>query len=301
MTSFETRLAAHVAFILGCKDEGFVSAPPQGMSSSVFFLTLRGTDYAVKHGKDAMKDVPALELIRERGARIPVPEVAASFMFEETPVLVMKRITFPLLESVSAADLPAYIPSMVAIMKELHTITSPTPYIVSGAQALPSWKDHILAQFDGRNIDWEEVLERPGLDRALVADALNRFRTLLVESDLEPATYTLLHTDFNQRNLFVDPAAKSIAGVVDWEDAVFGDPLYDFARIRMFLWHFALPEETVTAYYDLMRYTEAEKKREQLYWTARVIQYLAWYSEEDTSFNTSRIALHQDYLRKIKW
>ena len=145
------------------------------------------------------------------------------------------------------------------------------------------------------------MLERKALDCNLVANALDRFRKILAASELELPTYALLHTDFNQRNLFVNPATKTIDGVVDWEDAVFGDPIYDFARIRMFLWHFALPETTTTAYYDHMQYSNEEKRREWLYWTARVIQYLAWYSEEDTAFNISRIALHQDYLRAIQW
>ncbi len=302
MTDFETRLTAYIHKILAHEgDDWSVSSPPQGMSSSVFFLTLGGMEYAVKYGVDAAKDVPAIALIRDHGARVPVPEVVESFVFEEVPIVVMKRIVFPLLESVPVADLPAYLPSMLDLMEELHTITNPTPKIVSAPGELASWKEYLLAQFDGRTIDWEEILGRKALDRALVADALDRFRALLAASDLELSSYTLLHTDFNQRNLFVDLATKTISGIVDWEDAVFGDSIYDFARIRMFLWHFDLPEMAISVYYNRTRYNDTEKQREWLYLTARVIQYLAWYSEEDTTFNTSRIALHQNYLRAIRW
>lgn len=302
MTDFETRLASYICKTLTHDgDDGRVSSPPQGMSSNVFFLTLAGEEYAVKYGKDATKDVPAIALMRARGVHVPVPEVISSFEFDEVPVLVMRRITFPLLEDVSAADLPMYIPSMLDVMEELHTITNSMPQVVSGSRMIASWKDYLLAQFDGRTIDWEEVLKRKALDHALVRDALDRFCALLVASEIEPASYALLHTDFNQRNLFVDPATKTISGVIDWEDAIFGDPIYDFARVRMFIWHFALPDTAVAAYYDRLNYTDEERWREWLYWTARVIQYLAWYSEEETPFNASRIALHQDYLRGIRW
>ena len=300
MHDFATRLAAYINEQI-VHGNGAVSFPPQGMSSSVFFLFANGIEYAVKYGSDATKDAPAIELIRHRGVRVPVPEVVTTLVFEEVPVLVMKRITLPLLESVSALELPTYVPSMIAVMKELHTITNPKPQKLSSSQNLVSWKDYILSQLDKRTINWTEVLKRDVLDHALVANALERFSAMLISSDLEPSTYALLHTDFNQRNLFVDPTTKTIGGIIDWEDAVFGDPVYDFARIRMFLWHFGLQENIVESYYDSMRYTDDEKRREWLYWTARVIQYLAWYSEENTEFNASRIALHQDYLRAIRW
>jgi aminoglycoside phosphotransferase (APT) family kinase protein len=113
--------------------------------------------------------------------------------------------------------------------------------------------------------------------------------------------YSLLHTDFNQRNLFVDPKHHEISGIVDWEDAMFGDSVYDFARVRMYLWHFNFSEAAIRDYYDLVDFSADQKKLENLYWLSRVIQYLAWYSEELTEFNVARIKLHQEYLRNYVW
>lgn len=43
------------------------SIPPQGMTSQVFFVAIdNGDEYAIKYGEDAMKDVPAFELIGEK-------------------------------------------------------------------------------------------------------------------------------------------------------------------------------------------------------------------------------------------
>ena len=49
-----------------------VETPPQGMSSSVFFIkTTEGKGYVVKYGIDAAKDLPALRLISEKHIDIP--------------------------------------------------------------------------------------------------------------------------------------------------------------------------------------------------------------------------------------
>ena len=114
-------------------------------------------------------------------------------------------------------------------------------------------------------------------------------------------SYSLLHIDFNQRNLFVNPDTNEIAAIIDWGEAMFGDPIYDFARVRMLIWHFKLGDEVVQNYYDLMSYTPEQKKLDDLYWLSRVIEYLAYYSEELNEFNTGRIKLHQDFLRNFNW
>lgn len=281
--------------------ERHVSHPPQGMSSGVFFIRLSDQEYAVKYGKDATKDVDAITLIKDRGVHVPVPDFFSSFVFETVPVLILKKVEFPLLDSVPKDTIAEYVPSMIAVMKELHTIKSETPYVVSGGIKFSSWNDYILAQFDGKTINWDEVLQRSVLDSTLISAAIEKFIATLHILDLSLSEYSLLHTDFNQRNLFVDPNTHTIQGVIDWEDAVFGDPLYDFARIRMLLWHFDVPESTLHTYYTIVKFTEHEIQRERLYWVSRVIQYLAWYSEEETPFNLSRIVLHQNFLREYVW
>jgi aminoglycoside phosphotransferase (APT) family kinase protein len=299
---FEQRLTGYIHETLSYEGKKqYVSHPPQGMSSSVIFVHLNGNEYAVKYGKDATKDVPAIVLIKERLPHFPVPVILTHFVFEEIPVVVLQKVEFPLLDSVSKDDIPHYIPSMVSVMKELHTIKSEKPYVVSGNKDLVSWKDYMLAQFDGTTIDWSEVLQRNTLDHDLVASSLQQCVAAINKQVVPLPEYALLHTDFNQRNLFVDPKNRVISGVIDWEDAVFGDPLYDFARIRMFIWHFGLSEDAIHAYYNALELTSVEMKRERLYWVSRVVQYLAWYSEEETDFNLSRIALHENFLRTYEW
>ncbi len=295
-----------VAYIESEYNSGFplksLELPPQGMSSSVFFITLsNGIDCAVKYGTNAMKDVPALELITKKQIDIPVPALIASFIFEDVPVIILKRINFPLLESVPVGEMPLYVPSMVKNLKELHKIQSEIPGLLAHKKDGETWKGIMLSIFDGGDMDWNEVAARKSLDGGLVLASVTKIKKKIGDTVFDLKEYSLLHTDFNQRNLFVNPESHEISGIVDWEDAMFGDPIYDFARVRMYLWHFNFSEAAIHDYYDLMNFSADQKKLEDLYWLSRVIQYLAWYSEELTEFNVARIKLHQEYLRNYSW
>lgn len=56
----------------------------------------------------------------------------------------------------------------------------------------------------------------------------------------------LLHADLSNHNIFVDPDTGGLTALLDWEDALIGDPLYDLADWATFhdadedLWHICL-------------------------------------------------------------
>lgn len=300
-TSFSTKLISRIETELGVTITK-TQTPPQGTSSQVFFVTTTdGHEYAIKYGKDAMKDVPALELIQQKGALVPVPKLYASFVFEDTPVIVLERIYSPLLESVSSPEMERYIPSMIQTLRELHKINSPTPGFLTDTEHTKTWREILLSIFNGETFDWHEIAQREGVDGDLILRSVNFITEKIIHTEFPSGPYALLHTDFNQRNLFIDPQSDRITAVVDWEEALYGDPLYDFARVRMLMWHFNFSEEAVSSYYELMRYSQEERGRENLYWLSRVIQYLGWYSEELTEFNRGRIEMHQQYLKDYVW
>ena len=276
--------------------------PPQGMTSAVFIVrTLTGEEYAVKSGDQAQDDLPILKLISLSKIAIPVPKIIKSFVFEECPVVIQERIAYPLLESVPTSEIYRYLPSMVSQLKMLHTIKSNKPGLLNNLNNSGLWKDIIMAIFDGTDFNWEEISNRKCLDKNLVLTSVSRIIDKIGKSEFIKQDYSLLHTDFNQRNLFVNPITHQIAGIIDWGEALFGDPIYDFARIRMLIWHFGLPLGVLQNYRKLTDYNLEQIKREDLYWLTRVIQYLAWYSDKPTDFDLGRINLHQEFLRNYHW
>jgi aminoglycoside phosphotransferase (APT) family kinase protein len=198
-------------------------------------------------------------------------------------------------------EMPKYVPSIIRSLKELHKIKSESPGLLVGKKDGETWKGMMLSTFDGGDIDWSEVSKRGSLDGELILVSVSKMKKKIENTVFDLKEYSLLHTDFNQRNLFVDSEHHEISGIVDWEDAMFGDPIYDFARIRMYLWHFNFNKGAISDYYNLVDFSADQKKLEDLYLLSRVIQYLAWYSEELTEFNVSRIKLHQEYLKNYSW
>jgi aminoglycoside phosphotransferase (APT) family kinase protein len=61
---------------------------------------------------------------------------------------------------------------------------------------------------------------------------------------------TLVHSDFRNGNLIVDPARGAVA-VLDWELAHVGDPMRDLGWLATRSWRFGVPEKEVGGFGDL--------------------------------------------------
>lgn len=280
------------------------SIPPQGMGSSVIFLRDDiGNEYAIKQSNENNNDANVLKILLKSNVDIAVPKLIDSFSFEGKSIVILEKISAPLLESVETSQMSKYIPSMVENLRKLHKVNSDKTGFLNSNQKYVLWQDFLLSFFNGNNsnLDWTEIVERQGLDKQLILDSIDKIIKVISKTKFIDSNYSLLHSDFNQRNLFVNPETNDLAAIIDWGEAMYGDPIYDFARIRMYIWHFNLGDKVIEEYYSLLNYTDEQKKLDTLYWLSRVIEYLAYYSEELNEFNTSRIKLHQGFLRNFNW
>lgn len=277
---------------------------PQGMDSEVIFVTdKQGKKYVIKYGINAISDSLAYGILFDNNISIPVPQVFGNFEFAGKNVIILQKIDYPLLETVPTGKMSKYIPSMIKNLKKIHKIKSDQPGFLSETNDKQNWKKILLSKFNGVNIDlnWPEIAKRNYLDEKLVLQSVNKILKKINNFKFINKSYSLLHTDFNQRNLFINPNSNNLTGIIDWGEAMFGDPIYDFARIRMYIWHFHLSAKTLKDYYNILSFNPYEKNLEELYWVYRIIEYLAYYSEEETDFNISRINLHQNFLRNYDW
>lgn len=277
---------------------------PQGMDSDVFLVIDKNeNEYAIKYGTGADMDVLAYNLFKANSVKVPTPKMFGNFVMNNKPVIVLERIKFPLLETVPINKMYRYILSMVENLKEIHKIKSDKAGYLSDQNKDLVWKDVFLSKFSGSDtsLNWSEISKRKGLNEKLILDSIGKMLEITNLVNFIDKPYSFLHTDFNQRNLFINPNSENITGIIDWGEAMFGDPIYDFARIRMYLWHFNLGDEAVDKYYKLLSYKPNERRLENLYWLSRVIEYLAYYSEELNKFNIGRIKLHQDFLINYDW
>ena len=271
--------------------------PPQGMDSEVFFVADENKkEFAIKYGTGVSVDVLTYDLLQANDIKVPFPKYFGTFMVNGKQVIILEKYDFPLLETIPANKMARYIPSMLENLKEIHKIKF---NIIDHS----SWKNYLISKFNSStpSLNWVKISKRNGLNKKLIIDSVEKILNIINHTDFKSSSYSFLHTDFNQRNIFVDSNSNNIAGIIDWGEATYGDPIYDFARVRMFIWHFNLGNKTVSKYNKLMDFTDQEKKLEELYWTSRVIEYLAYYSEELNEFNIGRIKMHQDFLTNYNW
>ncbi len=272
--------------------------PPQGMDSQVFIVKDENKkEYIIKYSNWAINDKLAYELIIKNNLNIPIPRMIGSFNFQDKYVLILEKLDYPLLETTD--NKAKYITSMIANLKEIHKVKSNIAGMLNSKENI-TWKEILLSKYNGKDklLNWGSICKRPLLKPTLIQDSIARLVKNITNTQFITHNYSLLHPDFNQRNLFINPNTADITGIIDWSESMFGDPIYDFARLRMFIWHFKLGKDVLDSYYKLLSFNDEERKLEDIYFTSFIIEYLAYYSEESNEFNNSRIETHQEYLAK---
>lgn len=278
--------------------------PKQGLDGEVLLATdAKGNEFAIKFGINAINDVIALNFIKEKKLDLPVPKMLGYFFFDNKTIVILEKINFPLLESISMDDRAKYIGSMITNLNKIHSIKSNIAGYIDNQDDKILWKEFLLFKYSGNDpqFNWDKISYRDGIDTKLIRESIAAIIKKIENQVFLDTTYSLLHTDFNQRNLFVNSESNEIAGIIDWGDAVFGDPLYDFARVRMFMWHSNLKNDDLEVYYKLLGLTNKEKKLEELYLLSQIIDYVAWFSVVKNDFITSKLKRHQDFLRAYNW
>jgi aminoglycoside phosphotransferase (APT) family kinase protein len=92
-----------------------------------------------------------------------------------------------------------------------------------------TWQDFLFCNAD-QHVD---TCQRAGLitaaEQQLIFDLIGRARPLIQSRPMR-----LLHGDFASHNLCVELTDKRVTHVLDWEDALVGDPLFDLAMALTF-------------------------------------------------------------------
>jgi aminoglycoside phosphotransferase (APT) family kinase protein len=225
--------------------EGMSLQPLEGGFSGETFLGPGDDPYVVRiYRRDpdrAPIDAALLRLVRDI---LPVPNVEeVRFATVDTPaVLVTLRLTrgHPLdvlLDETDEADID-WRRLGTSLGRALATLSG-VPFLRSGAFADPD-----LAAAPGSLSDdlreWAEQHRDTGrLSTWATADWNGLLEVVddaeeTMWSDGELPRPVLVHSDFNTKNLLVDPDTWEITGVLDWEFAHAGNPYADFGNLTRF-------------------------------------------------------------------
>lgn len=248
----------------------------------VFATAADGGRVVVKVGEDAHTDAYVLDLLR--GRRVRVPRLLAQGEVRADgrayPAVVMTRVAGEPLAASTAAGF--YLPAIVGQVRRTQRVATaqgagPALRVARGAGAPTTWKAYLLAILAGADpeFDWDGLCAHPLIDTAVLGRALAVVGARVAALP-EPESYRLLHGDLNPHNILV--AGGALAGIVDWSYTRYGDPLFDFARLRMN--PFVRRDAAATAaYFALLRLVPAAREREETYYRFNLLEYVNWYAQ----------------------
>ncbi|WP_176921599.1 phosphotransferase family protein [Pseudonocardia oroxyli] len=158
-----------------------------------------------------------------RAAGLLVPDVLGQATTGPRSVLVLSALLGPSLEEFllveSRAAVDAVVVELGAQLRLLHASTKSGwgPLRPNAAQGTPTWSDFLRPP--------REVLE--DLELSVPAGLLARALEAVDDADTTTHESALVHGDFRPANVVVLPSGS--VGLVDFEHAMIGDPLWDLA------------------------------------------------------------------------
>lgn len=193
-----------------------------GEESLVVFHRRRGANVVVKMTSGADVEAAALRLADKQG--VPVPRVHE----RRGSTLYLEWI--PGKEPQESDANPRYLRRLASAVRALHgirapgigNILAPKPY---GDAA---WKGYLKRRFDRSLRALERKRRISARDRARLEDAFSELAAAGLRS-FEP---TLVHGDLHLWNTRVTTGDQVV--LLDFDDAFFGDPLFDLAPFRYF-------------------------------------------------------------------
>lgn len=163
-------------------------------------------------------------------ANLPVPEVVATGLLQDGHAYcVSRRLPGVTLQDLVPAQLPAVLEPVAVVLDaiggtDIGMTRGFGPLDADGIGSYPTWRDFLTSVGDRRRYDWQGLGSRAGLE------GIDRLLDLVASlAGHCPEVRRLVHGDFGSNNVLTD--GHAITGVIDWSEALAGDPLYDVANI----------------------------------------------------------------------
>ncbi|MEU2648371.1 aminoglycoside phosphotransferase family protein [Streptomyces albidoflavus] len=202
-----------------------------GAWSQAYALMLNGAEVVLRvgaHGEDFAKDEVVARLA---GPGLPVPPVLARGEAEGWAYAVSGRVRGSALDDLSGEAVARTLPSLLraldaAARVDLAGTSGYGIWTSDGLAPHASWPEALLAIGDEtpRVPGWRTALVDIGFGLGPVEAGLSALGAL---TPYLPDERRLIHGDLLSRNVLVGEGA--ITGVLDWGNALYGDPLYDAA------------------------------------------------------------------------
>lgn len=207
-----------------------------GNVAEVYQFSVNGRDYVVRFAAPEFAAFEQEAFIADRYASplVPIPRIAAIGQTGDRSYAISEAAPGEHIDALLPAETAALSASLFDVLDAIHAAdTSNTTgwgWIGRDGNGLSSsWGAHIGAIVDPSHDHpyygtWASVFGATALELADIKPLAQALTDLL---PVCPEQRTLLHGDFGFTNVLV--ADGRITAVLDWANALYGDPLYDLA------------------------------------------------------------------------
>ena len=166
---------------------------------------------------------------------LPIPRAVATGRTADGYFAISERAAGRTLAEYSPAERRALLPAMLDTLDAIGQADTRAargygPWGSDGHGGFASWRGYLAAivenETDGFYQDWHALFRDSFLERAVYEVVYERMLQLAAFCPEERA---LIHNDYWFENILAD--GRRVTGVIDWANALYGDPLYDVARL----------------------------------------------------------------------
>jgi len=202
----------------------------EGEESQAFRFWSEGKTYIVRVN-EAMEGFQKDAFAHRRFARhnLPIPEVFHIGPIGDGFYCISENLPGVTLQDLHPEELPPLLGPVARTLdaiaeSDLDGISGFGPFNAQGVGSYESWRHFLTGIASPRHYHWNPV------DRFVDIRHVHQLLELLQRLSVYcPETRHLLHGDFGSNNVLTN--GSEITGVIDWSEALIGDPLYDVANI----------------------------------------------------------------------
>jgi hygromycin-B 4-O-kinase len=165
---------------------------------------------------------------------LPIPRIVAIGETDNGCYAISERVPGCTLAELSVDERRTLLPAVLSAFETIGKVDVSMswgygPWGSSGDGQYPSWQQYLAAittnDPEGYYQNWHALFRDSFLERE-VYEAV--YRRMLRLAEYCPEERALIHNDYQFENIMV--ARQRITGVIDWANALYGDPLYNVAR-----------------------------------------------------------------------
>jgi hygromycin-B 4-O-kinase len=203
----------------------------EGLDSQAFCFSQRASSYVVRVNRSIdgfRKDRFVYKCFAS--PNLPIPEVLDIGRLDDTHAFcVSRRMPGGRLQDLDGRRLPQLVDPSLRLLNrisgaDIRETDGFGRFDAKGIGPYACWHDFLTSITDPRRYDWAQI------DRTADMPTVRMLCRLVKELTAHcPEERHLVHGDFGSCNVLTD--GQHITAVIDWDRALFGDPLYDVANL----------------------------------------------------------------------